>query len=206
MTATGDQSIRALQRRARTLAWLTIGYNTAEGVVAVAAGVVASSAALISFGLDSAVEVASAAALAWQFGGRGDPEARERRTLRLIALAFFALAAYVTVDSVRRLISGSEAETSPVGIALTVASLIVMPALALAKRRTGRALGSATVVADSVQTVLCTYLSGIVLTGLLINAAFGWSWADPVAALVVAGVAVREGVEAWRGDDDCHHH
>jgi divalent metal cation (Fe/Co/Zn/Cd) transporter len=111
----------------------------------------------------------------------------------------------VTVDSVRRLIQAEEAVASPVGIVLTAASLIVMPVLAVAKRRTGRALGSATVMADSVQTVLCTYLSGIVLAGLLVNAALGWSWADPVAALVVAGVAVREGVQAWRGDDDCHH-
>jgi divalent metal cation (Fe/Co/Zn/Cd) transporter len=192
-----------LNRRAKLLAWVTIGYNTAEGVVAVLAGLAAGSVALISFGLDSAVEVASATALAWQFGGRGDPRVRERTTLRLIAVAFFALAAWVSIDATRRLFGSEEADTSLVGIVLTAASLVVMPALTWAKRRVGRQLGSATVVADSTQTMLCTYLSAIVLAGLLLNATLGWSWADPIAALVVAGIAVKEGVEAWRGDACC---
>jgi divalent metal cation (Fe/Co/Zn/Cd) transporter len=192
-----------LHRRARALAWATIAYNTLEGVVAVGAGLAAGSVALVSFGLDSAVEVLSAAAVAWQFGGGSDPEQRERRTLRLIAVAFFALAAYVTVEAARTLLGSGEPDPSPVGVALAMASLVVMPLLVVAKRRTGRALGSATVVADSTQTLLCTYLSAVLLVGLLLNATLGWSWADPLAALVIAAVAVREGLEAWRGDACC---
>jgi divalent metal cation (Fe/Co/Zn/Cd) transporter len=191
-----------LNRRAQLLAWATIGYNTAEGAIALAAGVAASSTALVSFGLDSAIEVSSALAVAWQFAHHA-PAERERRTLRLIAASFFALAAWVSLDAVRSLAGVGEAEPSTVGIALTAASLVVMPALTVAKRRTGRALGSATVVADSTQTLLCAYLSAVVLVGLVLNAALGWSWADPLAALVVAGIAAREGVEAWRGDSCC---
>ncbi|MGH8868500.1 MAG: cation diffusion facilitator family transporter [Actinomycetes bacterium] len=192
-----------LHRRARLLAWATIGYNTLEGVVAIAAGLAAGSVALVSFGLDSAVEVLSAGAVAWQFGGGSDPETRERRTLRLIAVAFFALAAYVTVESVRALVGAGEPDPSSVGIALAAASVVVMPLLVAAKRRIGRELGSATVVADSTQTLLCTYLSVILLVGLVLNATLGWSWADPLVALLIAAVAVREGVEAWRGDACC---
>lgn len=191
-----------LNRRACLLAWATVGYNAVEGIVALAAGVVASSTALVSFGLDSAIEVSSALAVAWQFAHHS-PAERERRTLRLIAASFFALAAWVTVDAVRSLLGAGEAQPSTVGIALTAASLVVMPVLTLAKRRTGRALGSATVVADSTQTLLCTYLSAVVLAGLVLNATLGWSWADPVAALVVAGIAAREGIEAWRGEGCC---
>ncbi|HEU5158654.1 MAG TPA: cation transporter [Streptosporangiaceae bacterium] len=191
-----------LNRRARHLAWVTIGYNAAEGIIALAAGAAASSTALVSFGLDSAIEVSAATAVAWQFA-HSAPEQRERRTLRLIAWSFFALAAWVAVDAVRSLLGAGEAEPSAVGIALTAASLAVMPALMGAKRRTGRALGSATVIADSTQTLLCTYLSAVVLAGLAANAALGWTWADPAAALVVAAIAVREGVQAWRGDACC---
>jgi divalent metal cation (Fe/Co/Zn/Cd) transporter len=197
-SAEGDR----LNQRARLLAWATVGYNAIEGVVAVAAGVVASSSALVSFGLDSAIEVSSALAVAWQFAHHS-PVERERRTLRLIALSFFALAAWVSLDAARSLLGAGEAEPSTVGIALTAVSLVVMPVLTLLKRRTGRALESATVVADSTQTLLCTYLSAVVLAGLVLNATLGWSWADPVAALVVAGIAAREGLEAWRGDGCC---
>jgi divalent metal cation (Fe/Co/Zn/Cd) transporter len=130
-------------------------------------------------------------------------EDREGRTLRLIAVAFFALAAYVVQDSLRALAGGADPDASPVGIILAAASLVVMPLLATAKRRTGRALGSSTVLADSTQTVLCTYLSAVLLAGLLLNAALGWSWADPLAGRVIAAVAAREGVEAWRGDTCC---
>jgi divalent metal cation (Fe/Co/Zn/Cd) transporter len=192
-----------LLRRARLLAWATIAYNTAEGVVAVLAGLAAGSVALVSFGLDSGVEVLSAVAVSWQFSGRMDPELRERRTLRFIAVSFFALAAYVTVDAVRALLAGNDPEPSHVGVYLAVASLIVMPVLTHAKRRVGRELGSATVTADATQTLLCTYLSAVLLGGLLLNDRLGWGWADPVAALVIAGVAVREGLEAWRGDACC---
>jgi divalent metal cation (Fe/Co/Zn/Cd) transporter len=193
-----------LSRRSLWLAYATAGYNLLEGVVAIVAGAAASSSALLGFGLDSFVEVSSAAVVIWQFRSRV-PESKERLALRFIAGSFFALAGWVTVDSVRSLLGGGDADSSRVGIGLAVASLVVMPLLVRAKRRTGRELGSATVIADSMQTMLCTYLSAVLLVGLVLNAAFGWSWADPIAALVIAGVAVKEGVEAWRGDhcDDC---
>jgi divalent metal cation (Fe/Co/Zn/Cd) transporter len=177
----------------------TISYNIAEAVVAISAGAVASSTALIGFGLDSVIEVSSAAAVAWQFSGK-DPEARERVALKVIAVSFFALAAYITVDSTRSLLEGASAKHSIVGIVLAAVSLVVMPVLSVAQRRAGRELGSASAVADSKQTLLCAYLSGVLLVGLLLNSLLGWSWADPLVALVIAAVAVREGREAWRGE------
>ncbi len=188
-----------LGRRAQLLAGASVTYNVIEAVVAVAAGVAAGSVALVGFGLDSVVEVSSGLVILWQFRHRL-PETRERQALRLMALSFFALAAYVGVESVRALVSGSDPDASPVGIGLAAASLVVMPFLSWAQRRTGRALGSRAVVADSTQTLLCTYLSAVLLAGLLVNAALGWSWADPVAGLVIAAVAVREGRAAWRGE------
>ena len=146
--------------------------------------------------------MASAAAVAWQFSGR-DPEARERTALHIIALSFFALAAYVSVESVRALVGVAEAEPSTVGIVLAALSLAIMPFLSQAQRRAGRELGSASAVADSKQTLLCPYLSAVLLVGLLLNSLLGWSWADPVAALVIAAVAVKEGREAWRGQHCC---
>ncbi|MCU1684669.1 MAG: Co/Zn/Cd cation transporter-like protein [Amycolatopsis sp.] len=192
----------ALVRRVRLLVAGTITYNVVEAVVAISAGRAASSAALVGFGLDSVVEVASAAAVAWQFSGR-DPEARERAAMRVIALSFFALAAYVTVESIRALSGAGTAGESTVGIVLAAVSLVVMPVLSGAQRRAGRELGSASAVADSRQTLLCTYLSGVLLVGLLLNGLFGWSWADPLAGLVIAAVAVKEGRDAWRGDHCC---
>jgi divalent metal cation (Fe/Co/Zn/Cd) transporter len=171
-------------------------------VVAIGAGRVASSTALIGFGLDSVVEVGSAATVAWQFAA-ADPHRREKTALRLISVSFFALAAYVTVESIRALVAGTGAHPSPVGIGLAALSLLVMPVLSYAQRRAGREFGSASAVADSKQTLLCTYLSAVLLAGLLINAALGWWWADPVAAVVIAAVAVREGRAAWRGDACC---
>ena len=191
-----------LTRRVRFLVGATITYNVVEAVVAIGAGAVASSAALVGFGLDSLIEVASATAVAWQFAGR-DPESRERTALRIIALSFFALAAYVTVESVRALFGEVEPKPSTVGIVLAALSLLVMPVLSYAQRRAGRELGSASAVADSKQTLLCACLSGVLLVGLALNSLFGWSWADPVVALVIAGVAVREGREAWRGHHCC---
>jgi divalent metal cation (Fe/Co/Zn/Cd) transporter len=190
-------------RRARWLAWATIGWNVLEAVVAIAAGVVAGSVALIGFGLDSTVEVLSALVIVWQL--RGVAEQRERLALKLIALSFFALAVYVAVRAALDLIGHTEPESSSVGIGLAIASLIVMPALATAKRRNGLEMGSATVIADSNQTKLCAYLSGILLSGLILNAVVGWWWADPVAAVGIALLAAREGLDAWRGDlcDDC---
>ncbi len=191
-----------LRRRIRLLVAATITYNVVEAVVALVAGTVASSVALIGFGLDSVIEVSSAAAVAWQFAG-ADPERRERRALRVIACSFFALAAYVSVEAVRALLGGGEADRSVVGIVLVAVSVVVMPFLSFAQRRAGRELGSASAVADSKQTLLCTYLSAAVLAGLVLNAALGWWWADPVAALLLAALAVKEGRAAWRGDLCC---
>ena len=188
-----------LGRRAQLLAGASVAYNVVEAVVAVTAGLAAGSVALLGFGLDSVVEVSSGLVILWQFRARL-PESRERQALRLMALSFFALAAYVGVESVRALVSGEEPDASAVGIGLAVASLIVMPFLSWAQRRTGRALGSRAVVADSTQTLLCTYLSAVLLVGLVLNATLGWGWADPVAGLVIAAVAVREGRAAWRGE------
>ncbi|OCG74867.1 cation transporter [Microbacterium sediminis] len=193
------ERVLVLRRRIRWIVAITIAWNVIEGIVALLAGGAASSAALIGFGLDSFVEVLSAAAVAWQFAAP-DPEGRERTALRVIAIAFFALAAYVTIDAILALTGAREPEHSPVGIALAALSLVVMPILSAIERRTGRELGSASAVADSKQTLMCAYLSGAVLLGLVANAALGWAWADAIAALVIAVFAVREGVEAWRGD------
>ncbi len=191
-----------LARRIRLLVTATIAYNVVEAVVAFAEGTRVSSSALIGFGLDSVVEISSAAAVAWQFSAK-DPETREKAALRFIAFSFFALAAYVTVDAVRALAGAGEAHPSTVGIVLATFSLAIMPVLSLAQRRAGRELGSVSAVADSKQTLLCTYLSAILLAGLVLNSTLGWSWADPVAALGIAAIAVREGVNAWRGDPCC---
>lgn len=191
-----------LGRRAQWLAAASVGYNLVEAVIAIAAGLVAGSVALVGFGLDSIVEVSSGLIILWQFRHKL-PESRERQALRLMAISFFTLAAYVSFESVRALIGGHHPESSSVGIGLAVASLIIMPFLSWAQRRTGRALGSNAVIADSTQTLLCTYLSAVLLAGLILNATLGWSWADPVAGLVIAAVAVKEGREAWRGEGCC---
>ncbi|HVQ50941.1 MAG TPA: cation transporter [Mycobacterium sp.] len=191
-----------LERRIRLLVGATITYNVIEAVVALAEGTRVSSSALIGFGLDSVVEISSAAAVAWQFSAR-DPETREKTALRFIAFSFFALAAYVSVDAVLSLLGVREARPSLIGIMLAAASLVVMPVLSLAQRHAGRELGSRSAVADSKQTLLCTYLSAVLLVGLVLNSLWGWSWADPVAALGIAAIAVREGIDAWRGDRCC---
>ncbi len=198
----GRQRRDVLRRRVRLLVAATITYNVVEAVIAITAGTVAGSTALVGFGLDSIIEVASATAVAWQFAGR-DPEARERVTLRIIAASFFALAAYVGVEAVRALFGAGDVEHSTVGIALAAVSLVVMPVLSRAQRRTGRELGSASAVADSKQTLLCTYLSGVLLVGLVLNSWLGWWWADPAAALAIGAVAVKEGRQAWRGEACC---
>lgn len=194
-----DERRHVLERRIRAIVTATIAYNLIEAVVAILAGTVASSAALIGFGLDSTIEVLSAAAVAWQFTRR-EPEKWEKATLRVIAVAFFALAAYVTVTSLLALLGHVNVEHSTLGMVITALSVVIMPFLSLAERRAGRELGSATAVADSKQTLICTYLSAAVLIGLLLNSLFGWWWADSIAGLVIAGFAVREGIEAWRGD------
>lgn len=200
--ATDPGRRRRLGRRARLLAGASVAYNLVEAAVAIAAGLVAGSVALVGFGLDAVVEVSSGLIVLWQFAHRL-PQTRERLAMRLMAFSFFALAAYVAAGSVLALLGGAEPDHSPVGIALAVASLLVMPLLSWAQRRTGVELGSGTVVADSTQTLLCTYLSAVLLGGLLLNSLLGWSWADPLAGLVIAAVAVREGVAAWRGEGCC---
>jgi len=200
MTVAVDHARKAvLQRRIRWVVAITISYNVIEAIIALVAGTVASSAALVAFGLDSIVEVLSAAAVAWQFSAK-DPESREKVALRVIAFSFFALAAYVILDTVLSLFGGMDAEPSPVGIILAAVSLVIMPGLSWFERRTGRELGSATAIADSRQTLLCAYLSAALLLGLLLNSLFGWVWADAIAALVIAAWAIKEGIEAWRGD------
>jgi divalent metal cation (Fe/Co/Zn/Cd) transporter len=191
-----------LQRRIRLLVAATISYNVLEAVVALAEGTRVSSSALIGFGLDSVVEISSAVAVAWQFSAK-DPETREKAALRFIAFSFFALAAYVSVDAILSLLGIREAQPSLIGIVLAAASLVIMPVLSLTQRRTGRELGSLSAVADSKQTLLCTYLSAILLAGLVLNSLWGWSWADPLAALGIAAIAAREGIDAWRGDACC---
>jgi divalent metal cation (Fe/Co/Zn/Cd) transporter len=193
---------RRLSRRAQMLAGASVVYNAGEAVIAIAAGAAASSIALIGFGLDSIVEMSSGLVILWQFR-HPLPESRERTALRLIGVSFFALAAYVTIESLHALLAADKAHSSPVGIVLAAMSAVVMPVLSWAQRRTGRALGSSSVVADSKQTLLCTYLSAVLLVGLLANATLGWAWVDPLVALVIAAVAVREGIEAWRGDACC---
>ncbi|MGI9156756.1 MAG: cation transporter [Marmoricola sp.] len=196
----GDRA--RLGRRAKLLAATSVTYNVLEAVVAIGAGLAAGSVALVGFGLDSVVEVSSGLVIIWQFSHRL-PETREQQALRAMAYAFFALAAYVTFESARALLGTDQASPSTVGIVLAAASLVLMPLLSWAQRRTGRALGSNAVVADSTQTLLCTYLSGVLLVGLVANATLGWGWADPIAGLIIAAVAVREGIAAWRGEGCC---
>ena len=201
-TAVARNRRAVLRRRIRLLVAATITYHVIEAVVAITTGTIASSVALVGFGLDSVIEVTSAAAVAWQFAGP-DPERRERVALRVIAGSFFALAAYVTVEALRSLIGGHEAERSTVGIVLLAVSVVIMPFLSWAQRRAGREFGSASAVADSKQTLLRTYLSAAVLVGLVLNATLGWWWADPIVALGLAVVAVREGREALRDETSC---
>lgn len=193
-----------LHRRGLALAAQTIAWNVVEAVVAITAGIAAGSIALVGFGFDSTVEVGSACVVVWQFRGElrgGFDESRERLALRLIAVSFFALAGYVAIESMRGLFSvNGEPRESAVGIALAGLSLVVMPALAVAKRRTALRLGSPTLRADAAETMLCAWLSAVLLGGLALNATVHWWWADPLAGLGIAGLAAREGVEAWRGD------
>lgn len=198
-----------LARRGRRLELFTIGWNCVEGLVAIGAGAVAGSVSLIGFGADSFIEVCSGAAVLWRLAHDADAErreARERLTLRTVGVAFLALSVYVCVEALRDLIGLAAPEVSRVGIGLAVVSLIAMPLLSRAKRRVAKALGSRAMDADATQTDFCAYLSAILLGGLVLNAAFGWWWADPAAALVMAPIIVNEGVRALRGDPcECDH-
>ena len=202
--ATETDAARRLRlgRRAQLLAGTSVMYNVIEAGIAITAGTVAGSVALLSFGLSSVVEVSSGLIILWQFR-HPLPEFRERRALRLLAISFIVLGLFVTVQSVRTLVGDEQPAASPVGVGLAMVSLCVMPVLSWAQRRTGKRLGSNAVVADSTQTRLCSYLSAVLLGGLLANALLGWSWADPVAALVIAAIAFREGATAWKGEGCC---
>jgi divalent metal cation (Fe/Co/Zn/Cd) transporter len=186
------------------LAWLGVGWHGIEATVAIGAGVVAGSIALIGFGADSLIESGAGFVVLWRFAvSRVASEDAERCAQRLIAASFYLLAAYVGVEAVRSLIGADEPHVSWVGIGLSVVTLLTMPPLAAAKRRVAERLGSSATKSESRQTVLCAYLSGALLVGLGANAAFGWWWADPATALVIAAVAINEGREAWRGESCC---
>jgi divalent metal cation (Fe/Co/Zn/Cd) transporter len=186
-----------LRRRGFRLEYATLTWMAAEAAVAITAGVLAASIALVGFGLDSVIELISATIVIWQLRGEITGQDRQTRALRLIAVTFFALAAYLTIDGIRDLATGAQPGQSIPGLAVTAAALIVMPALAVAKRRTGKALGNRTLIADSAETAFCAYTSAAALLGVGLNTWLGWWWADPAAALIIAALAVREGIECW---------
>ena len=194
-----DARRAALVRTIRILVIFTISYNVVEAAVALIAGNIAESSALIGFGLDSVIEVSSAIAVAWQFSGKNHEE-REKTALKIISLSFFLLAAYVSYDAISSLIKQEAPEPSIIGIAVASLSLFIMPFVSMLQRKAGNELGSHSAVADSKQTLLCTYMSGALLVGLLLNSLFGWWWADPLAALIIVTFAIREGTQAWKGD------
>jgi divalent metal cation (Fe/Co/Zn/Cd) transporter len=189
-----------LTRRGFWLEYASMAWMTVEAAVAIIAGVLASSLALIAFGLDSVIEFAAASIVVWQL--RGVSDERGRRAVRLIGVTFFVLAAYLLAEGVRDLVQQARPEVSVPGIAVSAAALVVMPLLSLAKHRTGKALGNRTLIADAAESTLCAFTSGAALLGIGLNAAFGWWWADPAAALVIAALAAREGIEAWEEEED----
>jgi len=194
----------ALIRRARALAWLGVGWHAIEAAVAIAAGLAASSIALIGFGADSVVESIAGFIVLWRFAGaRVSSEAAERRAQRLIALTFYVIAAYIAVEAIRSLLAGNEPQASWVGIGLAVFTAATMPPLAIAKARVADRLNSSATRSEGRQNMLCAYLSLGLLVGLGANALLGWWWADPLTALAIAAVAVQEGRDAWRGEDSC---
>jgi divalent metal cation (Fe/Co/Zn/Cd) transporter len=196
-----EAEMSRLRRRGLRLEYASMAWMTVEATVAIISGIIASSIALIGFGLDSVIEFFSAAVVVWQLRGAVSEE-RETRALRLIGGTFFALAAYLAVESITDLVSQHRPGQSTAGLAVTAAALVVMPLLALAKRRTGRQLGNQALIADAAESAFCVFTSAAALIGIGLNAWLGWWWADPAAALVIAGLAVREGIEAWTPDDD----
>src|SRR5229473_1024633 len=191
-------------RRARLLSWLSLAWMTIEGAVGVIAGLVAGSVALLGFGLDSAIEGLASVIVIWRFtGSRTHSATSERRAQRAVAISFFLLAPYIAIDAVVTLVNANHPETSWVGIGLAVGSIVLMPLLGRAKQRLGRQLDSAATAGEGTQNMLCAYLAAAVLTGLLANTLLGAWWLDPVAALFIAFVAVREGRETWRGEGCC---
>ena len=200
----GSPEHLGLARRAKWLSWASLGYMTLEGLVAVVAGIVAGSIALIGFGIDSAIEGFASVVIVWRFTGwRTLSDAAEKRAQKLVAIQFFILAPYVAIEAVRALVNGSHADESIVGIALAASSVIVMPWLGVAKQRIGSRIGSSATASEGKQNILCAYLAGALLIGLLGNTLFAAWWLDPLVALLIAYVAIQEGREAWRGDACC---
>jgi divalent metal cation (Fe/Co/Zn/Cd) transporter len=190
-----------LIRRAKALSWLSLAWMTVEGAVAITAALVAGSVALLGFGIDSAIEGLASVIVIWRFtGARRTSDHAELRAQKTVAISFFLLAPYIAQDAIRALVAGDHPSTSWVGIALSVSSIIVMPLLGRAKQRIGERLGSGATAGEGAQNLLCAYMAAGVLVGLAANAAFGWWWLDPVIALVIAAIAVREGREAWAGE------
>lgn len=201
----------ALIRRGQLLEYATVGYNSLEGVIAIGAGLLAGSVALVGFGFDSVIEVISGLTLLWRLNADVDEERREsveQRAVRIVGVSFLLLAAYVAVDAGKALLRREAPDESIIGIIIAGLSLVIMPLLVRGKRRVAAAIGSKALDADATQTALCTYLSAILLAGLVLNATVGWWWADPIAALVMLPIIVREGLEGIRGErctDDCGH-
>lgn len=194
------ESAAKLRQRGFWLEYASMAWMTVEATVAVTAGIVASSVALVGFGLDSVIEFCAAVIVVWQLRGVG--KERETRAVRLIGVTFFVLAAYLAVESIRDLTVRARPEQSVAGLAVTAAALVVMPLLALAKHRTGRALGNRTLITDAAESAFCAFTSSATLLGIALNSGLGWWWADPAAALVIAGLAVKEGLEAWEVEHD----
>lgn len=195
---------RRLAGRVKLLSWISLGYMTVEGAVAITAGILAGSVALIGFGLDSAIEGFASAIIIWRFtGARILSQAAETRAQKLVALQFFVLAPYVGFESIQALVTGERPDVSWLGIALSASSVVVMPYLGIAKGRLADRMGSAATKGEGRQNLLCAYLAGALLVGLLANALLGAWWLDPVVGLLIAGLAVKEGREAWRGEGCC---
>ncbi len=201
---TRDAAWHRAASRARLLSWLSLAYMTAEGVIAIVAAVLAGSVALLGFGLDSAIEGLASVIVIWRFTGtRTLSQTAEARAQRAVAVTFFLLAPYITYDAVTTLAAGDHARTSWLGIGLSISSLIVMPILGAVKKRLGTQLASMATAGEGSQNLLCAYLAATVLTGLLANTVFGWWWFDPIVGLGIAVLAIREGRQAWRGEDCC---
>jgi divalent metal cation (Fe/Co/Zn/Cd) transporter len=201
LPAARDGEWLRLARRAKLLSWLSLAWLTIEGTVAIVAGILAGSIALVAFGLDSAIEGVASVVIVWRFSGsRLFSERAELRAQRLVAIQFFILAPFITYEALGKLIAGGSVETSWLGIGLTIATLGICQPLGFAKRRIGEKLGSSATVGEGLQNLLCGYLAVAVLAGLLANALFGIAWLDPIVALGIAGVAVYEGRKAWRGE------
>jgi divalent metal cation (Fe/Co/Zn/Cd) transporter len=204
--AAGEPSVewRRAARRAKQLSWLSLAWMGAEGATAITAGILAGSIALIGFGIDSAIEGVASLVIVWRFTGRRLlSDTAEERAQKLVAIQFFILAPYVAVEAVRHLAGAEHPDVSVIGMALTATSLVGMPFLGLAKQRLANTLGSSATHGEGAQNLICAYLAGAVFLGLAGNALLGWWWLDPIAALAIAGVAVKEGVETWRGEGCC---